>query len=143
MILVDANIILYAEDSASPHHVRAREWWDALLSGADEVALCWPVLKAFLRIATHPKLQVQPVTPRQACDRISEWLAQPGAMVVEPTDRHWDEFRRLVLAINATGNLITDAHLAAMAIGHGCQLASCDADFSKFPGLNWVNPLAS
>lgn len=142
MILVDANLLLYAEDSLSEHHDGAREWWDAQLSGTKPVGLCWPVLTAFIRIGTNARLHQRPLTLKEAVDRVQSWLGQPCVRFILPTEQHWTIFRRVLReGGNATGNLVPDAHLAALAIEHNCELYSSDADFARFPGLAWHNPL--
>lgn len=142
MILVDANLLLYAEDGLSPKNEAARGWWDDALSGSAPVCLCWPVLSAFVRISTNPRVFERPLSLEQACARVQSWLDQPCTRLVHPTQRHWEVFQDLLLRGKAAGNLVTDAHLAALAIEHGCKLYSTDRDFSRFPGLQWVNPLA-
>ena len=141
MILVDANILLYAEDQLSPRHAAARSWWDAQLSGASPVCLCWTVLAAFVRIGTNPRVFEHPLSLDQAASRVQSWLDQPCMRIVRPTERHWTVFRNMLLEGQASGNFVTDAHLAALAVEHGCELISTDADFSRFPGLRWNNPL--
>jgi len=141
MILVDANLLLYAEDSRSVHHARACAWWDAQLSETNPVALSWPVLTAFLRIATNPRLHQRPLTLREGIERIQSWLDQPCVRIVQATDEHWPIFQKMLRAGNATANLVSDAHLAALAIEHNCELQSTDADFARFAGLKWKNPL--
>lgn len=141
MILVDANILLYAEDALNLQHDKAREWWDATLSGAAPVCLCWPVVSAFIRIGTNPRVFKNPLSLKQASARVDSWFKQPCVRMVEPTDRHWPIFKKLLLDGQATGNLVTDAHLAALAMEYGCQMVSADADFSRFPKLKWYNPL--
>ncbi len=141
MILVDANILLYAEDSLGVRHEQARTWWDARLSGEDIVCLCWTVLSAFVRISTNPRVFERPLSLEQAIDRVQSWMDQPCVRIVRPTERHWDVFREKLTEGQAGGNLVTDAHLAALAIEHGCLLASTDADFSRFTGIKWINPL--
>jgi uncharacterized protein len=141
LILVDANILLYAEDQTSPHHQEARAWWDAQLSGAEPVCLCWPVLNAFIRIATSPRVYERPLTLPQAISRVQGWLDQPCTRIVNPTDRHWIVFQSMLVKGKAVANLVPDAHLAALAHEHGCELISSDADFARFPGIRWRNPL--
>lgn len=141
MILVDANLLLYAEDALHPHHEKAREWWDARLSGAAPVCLCWTVLLAFIRIGTNSRVFAKPLSLEQATDRVGSWLKQPCVRLVSPTDRHWEIFRKLLNEGQATANLVTDAHLAALALEYGCELMSTDSDFSRFPRLKWKNPL--
>lgn len=143
MILVDANLLLYAEDSLSSQHEGARAWWDAQLSGTEPVGLCWPVLTAFVRIATNPRLHQRPLTLEEACARVQSWLDQPCVRWLHPTENHWRLFQQTLHAGGAIGNLVTDAHLAAIAMEHNCQLCSTDADFARFPGLKWRNPLAA
>jgi toxin-antitoxin system PIN domain toxin len=142
LILVDANILLYAEDSLHPRNQQAREWWDGRLSQTETVCLCWTVLSAFIRIGTNPRVFEHPLSLEQALARVQSWLDQPCTRVVRPTERHWTVFQQMLTDGQAVANLVTDAHLAALAIEHGCELASTDADFARFPKLKWRNPLA-
>ena len=143
MILVDTNLLLYAEDSRSEHHEAARAWWDGQLSGSDPVALCWPVLTAFIRIGTNARLHQRPLTLKEAVERVQSWLDQPCVRLIQTTDHHWPLFQQMLRAGNATANLVSDAHLAAMAVEHNCVLHSTDTDFARFRGLKWKNPIAS
>ena len=141
MILVDANLLLYAEDQLSEQHTRARAWWDAQLSGADPVCLCWTVLGAFVRIGTNPRVFDHPLSLKQALSRIQTWMDQPCTRIVTPTEQHGDVFQTMLRDGQAVANLVTDAHLAALAVEHGCELNSTDSDFSRFPSLRWRNPM--
>ncbi len=141
MILVDANIPLYAEDSLSEHHAVIRAWWDSQLSGSEPVGLCWPVLTAFLRIGTNPRILRRPLTLREAGARVQSWLNQPCVRVIQPGDQHWPIFQRMLNEGRATANLVSDAHLAALAVEHNCTLCSTDADFARFKSVKWLNPL--
>ena len=141
MILLDANILLYAEDSLSEHHEAARIWWDEQLSGQAPVALCWPVLTAFVRIGTNPRLHQRPLTLKEAVLRVQSWLDQGCVRVIQTTDQHWHFFQQMLRAGQATGNLVSDAHLAALALEHNCVLHSTDTDFARFRGLKWKNPI--
>lgn len=141
MILVDANILLYAEDSLSPYHKAAREWWDARLSGSDPVCLCWTVLNAFIRIGTNRQVFERPMSVREAIDRVQSWFNQPCVRLIHTTGQHWPIFQEMLEQAQAVGNLATDAHLAALALEHGCELYSTDSDFARFPRLKWRNPL--
>lgn len=143
MILVDANILLYAEDSLNPRHRQARVWWDDRLSGVDPVCLCWTVLSAFIRIGTNPRAFERPLSLEQALARVQSWLEQPCVKMIQPTERHWTVFQRMLTDGQAVANLVTDAHLAALAIEHGCELISIDSDFARFPNLKWKNPFAA
>jgi toxin-antitoxin system PIN domain toxin len=142
LILVDANILLYAEDSLQSRHQQAVAWWDGQLSGTGVVCLCWTVLSAFIRIGTNPRVFEHPLSLEQALARVQSWLDQPCTRVVRPTERHWTVFKQVLADGQAVANLVTDAHLAALAIEHGCELASTDSDFARFPKLKWRNPLA-
>lgn len=142
MILLDANLLLYAEDSSSEHHEAARTWWDDRLSGSEPVGLCWPVLNAFIRIGTNVRLHQRPLTLKEATARVQSWFDQACVRLVQPTDHHWEIFQQMLRVGNAVGNLVSDAHLAALAVEHNCVLHSTDADFSRFRGLKWKNPLA-
>lgn len=142
MNLVDANLLLYAEDSLSERHEAARTWWDGQLSGSDPVALCWPVLSAFIRIATNARLHQRPLTLREATERVQSWFNQSCVRMIQPTEAHWKIFQQTLRSGDAVGNLVTDAHLAALAMEHNCVLQSTDADFSRFRGLKWKNPIA-
>ena len=141
MILVDTNILLYAEDSLSEHHGVARIWWDAQLSASDPLALCWPVVTAFIRIGTNPRLHKRPLTLKEAIERVQSWLDQPCVRLIQASDQHWTLFQQMLRAGNATANLVTDAHLAALAVEHNCVLYSTDTDFARFRGLKWKNPI--
>lgn len=141
MILVDANILLYAEDSLSSFHQKAREWWDGQLSGTGPVCLCWTVLSAFIRIGTNPRVFESPLSLEQSLDRIQSWIDQPCTRIIRPTERHWTIFQQVLKDGQAVANLVTDAHIAALALEHGCTVASTDADFARFSKLKWINPL--
>lgn len=142
MKLTDLNLLLYAFDGSSPNHERARLWLEESLSGSETFAFSWVVLLGFVRLVTSPRVFEAPMEVAQAFDHIDSWLAQPCATVVQPTDRHPALLRELLAHVGTAGNLTTDAHLAALAIEHGAELCSADADFGRFPGVRWVNPLA-
>lgn len=139
--MVDANVLLYAEDRLSPLHEKARVWWDERLSGETTVCLPWLVLCAFIRIGTNRRAFVRPLALAEAVARVQSWLDQPCARLVQPTERHWSIFQQMLLRGKASANLVTDAHLAALAVEHECELFSTDRDFSRFPRLRWRNPL--
>jgi uncharacterized protein len=139
--LPDVNLLLYAVDERSPRHEQARTWLEQTLSDSETVALAWIVLLAFVRLSTHAAVFEQPLEVTDALDLIDGWLAQPCVTTVAPTDRHSAVLRELLTPLGSAGNLTTDAHLAALAIEHGALLYSCDADFSRFTGLRWANPL--
>ena len=142
MKLVDANLLLYAVDEASPHHRPAKQWLEDQLSGSETVAFAWVVLLGFVRLATNPRVFESPLAPEEALDLVDSWLDQPAATVVHPTDRHSSVLRDLLVALGTAGNLTSDGHLAALSIEHGAELSSADGDFARFPRVRWVNPLA-
>jgi uncharacterized protein len=142
VILDDANLLLYAYHPRAPQHEGARAWLEAVLSGLDLVRFAWLTLWAFLRIVTNPRVFEHPLSTTDAVAAISSWLAQPAAGILDPGERHWDILRGLVRDGQATGPLVMDAVLAAIALEHGATVRTTDRDFSRFPGLKWVNPLA-
>ena len=140
MKLVDANILLYAVNSSARHHDRSRRWLDGALSGEDTVAFAWVALLAFVRLCTKAGLFPVPLTVDQAMDRVDAWLGAPPAIVVEPTANHPVLVRNLLAPFGAGGNLVNDAHLAALAIEHRCTIVSFDNDFGRFPAVRWELP---
>ena len=143
MILVDANLLIYARVRSFDQHVRAREWLDAELSGGTRVGLPWPSLLAFLRIVTNPRVFTRPDSLESAWAQVRAWVEADVAWIPQPTDRHRDVLEGLLATTDVRGNLIPDAHLAALAIEHGLALCSTDGDFARFGGLQWTNPLAA
>lgn len=141
MKLLDLNILLYAVNSDTPLHAAAKAWLEDTLSGAERVAIPWPVLLGFIRISTSSRVMPRPIPTRQALDVIDSWLAQPAVSAIHPGDDHWRILRALLAETGTAGNLSTDAHLAALAIEHGAELCSTDTDFARFRGLRWTNPL--
>lgn len=141
MRIPDLNLLMYAVDREAPDHARALEWWEASLSGSETVGLAWTVLLGFVRLTTNARVVRAPLGAAEALDHVDGWLAQPVTTVVEPTDRHARVLRDLLDRTGAAGNLVSDAHLAALAIEHGAELCSMDRDFGRFPGLRWSNPL--
>jgi toxin-antitoxin system PIN domain toxin len=141
MKLPDANVLLYAIDERSPRHEAARAWVERTLSGTETVGLAWMVLLAVVRVATRPAIFEHPLSGDEALDLVDGWLRQPCTTVVHPSVRHTAVVRELLGPLGSAGNLVNDAHLAALAIEHGAEVCSCDADFSRFAGLRWTDPL--
>lgn len=142
MILPDLNLIIYAYNIDAPEHSRARTWWETCLSDIRPVGLSWPVIIGYLRLMTSRKLQLEPCTVPEAKRDIRSWLERPQVEILIPGPRHLDLLDSLMRDARASGDLAVDAHLAALAIEHGAEIHSNDADFSRFPGLRWINPLA-
>lgn len=135
MVVVDANMLLYAVDSTSIPHERSRAWLDASLGGQEAVGLAWVVLLAFIRIATHRSVMASPLTAEEAVEQVRLWLGARGAVVLHPTSRHADVLGGLLREVGAAGDLTTDAHLAALAIEHDGEIVSYDRDFARFTGV--------
>lgn len=142
MIVVDVNLLIYAVDRGAPHHEEAHRWWLSALAARETIGLPWSTVLAFARLTTNPRVFTHPLTADQAFDLLEAWSTHHHVIPVEPTPRHLALVRGLLQTVGTAGNLVTDAHLAAIAIGHGATLCSADADFTRFPGLRWTNPLA-
>jgi uncharacterized protein len=142
VILVDVNILVYATNLEANEHAGSRAWLDEQLSGPTPVGLPWVTLLGFLRIATNVRAFRNPLTMASAWQQVSDWLSAEPAWTPAPTERHAEILGPLLSLPGVYGNLVPDAHLAALAIEHGLILYSTDGDFARFPGLSWRNPLA-
>ncbi len=142
MILVDANLLLYAYDSSSPRHGMAKRWFEGAMSDEPDVRFGLMTLLAFLRLATDQRVFEQPLGPSDAIELVESWLARPNVSIAQPSERHWSGLAALAEASKARGALLMDAHLAALTIEHGASLATSDRDFTRFPGLRFEDPLA-
>ncbi len=141
MIVVDANLLIYAYTTSSPEHVKARRWVETAFSGKDPVRIPWSTIHAFLRITTQSALFERPYTIADATAIVESWLEQPSVAVLEQGSRYWAIFRRLLRDSQVRGNLVMDAHLAALSIEHGGTLFTTDRDFARFDELRVINPL--
>lgn len=141
MILIDANLLIYARSAGSPDHAAARAWLDSRLNGSASVGLPWPSLLAFVRITTNPRIYPQPLTMNGAWEQVEAWLDCEPAWIPPPTERHRGVLGALLARAAGRADLVADAHLAALAIEHGLTLCSTDGDFARFPDLRWENPL--
>lgn len=140
MKVVDANVLLYAVNSEAPRHAEANRWLDGALSGSETVGFAWIVLLAFVRLSTKSSIFPSPLSADAAFDRVDAWLAQPQAVVIEPSPRHGTIVRGLLASAGAAGNLVTDAHLAALALEHRGEVVTYDTDFGRFDGVRWSQP---
>lgn len=140
-MIVDANLLLYAVDRSAPHHPAALAWFENALNGDRQVGLPWPSLLAFVRISTHSRASTNPLAPEQAWRIVQGWLDVPTVWVPTPTPRHASVLGTLVSRYRISGNLVPDAHLAALAVEHGVVLCSTDTDFARFEEIRWENPL--
>ena len=141
MKIADVNLLIYAVDATSPRHAAAKAWLEARLSGVETFGLPLAVLLAFVRLSTHGRVFSAPLTPAESFDIVNGWLAQSCATMVAPGNRHLQLVRELLEPFGSAGNLVPDAHLAALAIEHGAELCSADNDFARFHRLRWSNPL--
>ncbi len=141
VILVDANILLYAYHPRSEHHDRCREWVEDAFSGTAQVRLAWMTVLAFLRISTSPRVFEQPLSMAEAEGIVSGWLAAPSVAILEPGERYWEILSDLLQSAQVSGPLVMDASLAALALEHGATLCTSDRDFVRFPELRTLNPI--
>jgi len=142
VILIDANLLIYAYVPTLPQHETAKQWLERQLNDAPRVGLPWPSLLAFMRIVTNPRVFERSASISEAWARVEEWLSLPRVWIPLPTERHPELLGRLLREAVDRPQLVPDAHLAALAIEHGLILCSTDGDFARFPGLRWRNPLA-
>jgi len=141
MMLVDANLLLYAYNPSFTRHDRARAWLEHVLSNPDPIGLAWATLLAFIRISTNPRAFEHPLAIDEAVAIVSAWLALPMVTILEPGDRHWTVLGKLLAHTRVRSAAVMDAHLAALAIEHGALLCTTDRDFSRFSNLRTLNPL--
>ena len=142
MILVDANILVYSHVASFSQHKAARKWLDGKLNGSPQVGLPWSSLLAFLRLVSNPRIFERPEPIANAWLQVRAWLACEAAWIPQPTERHADLLNKLLTLPGVHGNLVPDAHLAALALEHGLTLCSTDGDFARFPTLRWQNPIS-
>lgn len=140
MIVVDTNLLVYALDEEAPRHEAARIWLEDRLNGPAGVGLPWQVLSGFVRIVSNPRIFPKPMSIGRAWTEVQAWLALSSTFTPEPTRRHTEILAGLMPSVTRA-ELVPDAHLAALAIEYGLVLCSTDADFDRFPGLAWENPL--
>lgn len=143
MIVPDVNLLLYAHNRAAPYHDAAQAWWRDLLAREQPVGVPWAVAFGFLRLVTHPAVLSTPLTATAALDHVDRWFAHAAVQPLEPGPRHLRIVRDLFAATGVGGRLTTDTHVAALAIEHQAEVHSNDADFARFPGLRWRDPLAA
>lgn len=141
-MLIDVNILLAAIDQNAPQHARAEQWLEDTLNGERRVGIPWESFGAFMRIATNPRAYREPLSSERAWACVDDWLAAPTVWVPTPTADHAAVFGGLVKKYRLAGNLVPDAHLAAIAIEHGLEVCSADTDFARFTEIRWSNPLS-
>lgn len=141
MIVLDANLLIYAYNSGSANHTKARAWLEKTLPEIEAVGLPWQAVSAFLRVMTNRRLPGEHLSVEEAAGVIDLWLAHPNVQVLAPGDKYWRLFRRMIVEGRASGPLVSDAEIAALTIEYGGVLHTADRDFARFPGLRWENPL--
>jgi toxin-antitoxin system PIN domain toxin len=142
MKIVDTNLLVYAYVPSLAQHAAAKRWFEATLADDDSVGLAWVSVLGFIRVVTNPRIFRVPLLLDRAAAVVDEWFHQHSVEVVLPTPRHWSTLREMLTVGQAGGSLATDAHLAALAVQHGATLYTTDRDFSRFPNVRVVNPLA-
>lgn len=143
MILPDINLLVYAHNAASSEHERARDWWESCLSGTQAIGLSWVVMIGFVRITGSRHALAQPIPPETSLRLVRSWLAFRSVEILNPGPQHLDVLESVLVNSGVTSSAATDAHLAALAIEHQAEIHSNDADFARFTGLRWRNPLKS
>lgn len=141
MIIPDANVLIYAHDAASPHHAKARAWWESALSGTEPVGLVWVVVLAFTRLLTHPMLSHNPLSIAEVRAMVDQWMSCPSVRILGVSEQALPRFFDLLEAADGGGNFSTDALIALHAMEHSATVFSNDRDFDRFPGVKRVNPL--
>lgn len=141
MVIPDANLLLYATDTECPDHDSAAKWWQKTLQGEEEVGLCSVVAFAFVRLATNRKVFRQPLSVKDACARVANWLEFPNVIWLDAEMKDFAAASKLLLHAGTGANLVTDAQIAAIAQRTGGSIRSCDHDFARFPGVDWSDPL--
>lgn len=141
MILVDANLLLYAYHTGASQHRAAKRWLEGALAGGDPVGLAWSTILAFLRIGTNPRVFERPYSIKDATGIVARWLEHPAVALMRPGERFWPILQELLIDAHAEAAMVTDAALAALAIEHGAVLCSTDRDFRRFPRLKLLNPI--
>ena len=141
MIVPDLNLLVYTYNDGAPYHEPARLWWEGLVNGAERVGVPWVVTTGFVRLMTHPSVLAQPTSSANAVDYVREWFSYAHVMPINPGADHLKHFHQNLGAAGVGANLVTDAHIAAVAMEYQAEVHSNDTDFGRFPGLRWRNPL--
>ncbi len=140
---IDVNILLYASDRTSPFHEAAGAFMRDRPRDPDILCLTWPVIMAYLRLATHPRMFTAPMSQTAAVDNVASLVRMPRCRVVTEPEGFLAAYREVAVDVAARGNLVPDAHLAALARAHGVRtIYTHDRDFRKFPFLDVVDPVA-
>ncbi len=141
MIIPDVNLLIYAYDSSSPHHAAAAEWWRGCMTGHEEIGLATVVVFGFVRLITNARVFQNPLTVKEAAKHVESWIARPQVQIIDPTRHHVSDVLELLTESGTSGNLTTDAQIAALVRQEKAVVHSNDTDFLRFPGIRWHNPL--
>ena len=141
MIIPDTNLLVYAHNEQDPNHAAALQWWRGLVDGSEPLGLDWSIIVGFMRVSTLPSVVTDPPDPQYAASIVESWLEIPHMSMIEPGPDHLKIVTELLAAAGRGGNLVPDAHIAALAIQHDAEVHTNDRDFSRFPGLRWSYPL--
>lgn len=142
MIVIDANVLLYAHDSSDPRHKAAARWFEATIGSTEAVAFALTTVLAFIRLSTDPRVYAVPIDVPRAIELVESWLRRDNVHLIGPTDAHWRTLLDLAVAGQARGPQVMDAHLAALTIEHGATLATVDRGFSRYADLRTIDPTA-
>lgn len=142
MIIPDVNLLVYAHNRSVPEHTAVRSWWERAVNGAEPIGIDWTVVLGFVRLMSNPRVTVRPRSPADLLARVTAFLSMPSVRLVTPGIRHAERMRELFEISGAGPRMVTDVHLAALALELDAVLATNDADFARFPHLRTVNPLA-
>ena len=143
MIVPDINLLVYAYNDGAPHHQAAKRWWEGLVNGVERVGVPWAVSTGFVRVMTHPRALLTPISAADAIAHVSDWFQYAHITPINPSAEHLTHLRQCLDAACVGGNLVTDAHVAALAMEYQAEVHSNDSDFGRFSGLRWRNPLGS
>lgn len=141
MIVPDLNLLIYAHNEEAPYHASAKAWWEGLVNGEETIGVPWIVSTGFIRLMTHPRVLVHPATVMRAVDYVHEWFRFHHVIPLNPGTEFLGYFRQNLVDAGIGANLVTDAHIAALAMENQAEVHSNDIDFSRFRGLRWRNPL--
>lgn len=140
MKVVDLNVLIYATDETSAHHDQAKAWLDRALSSTETIGIATAVAIGFVRLTTNPRVMERPLDVATSVGVVRSWVKRANVTAPEPTPRHYALVEELLRPIGTAGNLVSDAHLAALSIEHGAELCSFDRDFGRFSGVRWLYP---
>jgi toxin-antitoxin system PIN domain toxin len=143
MIVLDVNLLLYAQDGRAALHEAARSWLQSAFNGTELIGIPWQTLHAFLRISTDRRIAGEDASMERALERVQMWLNLPHVRLLAPGERHWNLLQQVLIEGQVRGSMTTDAQLAAITMEYGGTLYTTDRDFARFPGLRWTNPLTA